>query len=161
MLYDDLRELASRQLKFGHDETLNPTAVVHELFEKLDGVEDIKASDRAHFFRIASQAMRHILINYAKEQGRRKRGGNIPDIRIDDRTEIGMLVSSQADQLLDLDSAFTRLEATDERLGQIAEMHFYGGLTYEEIAGALGVSRSTVARDWKMAKVLLREMLAS
>lgn len=102
--------------------------------------------------------MRDILINYAKEQGRQKRGGNVPDIRIDDRNEIGLLVSSQADRLLDLDSAFTRLEATDERLGQIAEMHFFGGLTYDEIAGALGISRSTVARDWKMAKALLREL---
>ena len=163
LLYDELRAIAHRQRRrWQGDDTLQTTALVHEAFLKLVDQDRIAAESRAHFLGVAARAMRHILCNYARDQRAQKRGGGIAHVVLHESK--GDAVSSNAPSepmgvLISLDEALRRLERVDPRQSKVVECRFFGGLTIEETAGALGVSQRTVKRDWAMAQAWLhREM---
>jgi RNA polymerase sigma factor (TIGR02999 family) len=162
LVYDRLRQVAHRQLgaeQAGH--TLTPTALVHEAYLKLVDQTRTQWQDRAHFFAIASQAMRRILIDYARRHRALRRGG-LPDgtrptpVSLD---EVELPVAERADALIALDEALDRLGQFDGRLAQVVECRFFAGLTEGETAAALDVSQRTVAREWALAKGWLYQEL--
>jgi RNA polymerase sigma factor (TIGR02999 family) len=152
LVYDQLRKLASRSLRSQRpDHTLRATALVHEAYLRLaDAGGDWQ--DRVHFYAVAARVMRSILVDYAKAGKRQKRGGGAEHIAFDE----ALLVSPAMPLgLPDLDESLQRLEAHDARKGKVVELLFFGGLTYDETAVALGISEATVHRDLKMAKAWL------
>jgi RNA polymerase sigma factor (TIGR02999 family) len=160
LVYDQLREIArgQRQRHLG-GETLTTTALVHEAFIKLFGSESRDFNDRAHFMAVAATAMRQILIGNARRKAAAKRGGGQPSATFDEvehalASEPGF-VTSKADALLALDRALERLELHSKRKSRIVECRFFGGMSIEETAAALGISPATVKRDWSMAQVWL------
>lgn len=157
LVYGELRRLAHQHLRredYGH--TLNTTALVHEAYLRLVDVNRVQWRDRAHFCAMASRMMRRILINYAKMRKRDKRGGQRAQVPLEDKH---LVQSQDLDDLLALDQALTRLEESSERLCRVVECRFFGGLTLDETAEALGVSVGTVKHDWRLARVWLnREM---
>ncbi len=163
IVYQELRSLAHRQRRrWSGDSTLGTTALVHEAYLKLVDVDRIGARTSAHFLWVASIAMRHILCNYAREQRAAKRGGDSPRIALDALPE-GLLPlsfsDSQSATLEALDDALRRLEKMEPRLGEVVECRFFGGLTIEDTAAALGTSPATVKRDWALARSwLFREL---
>jgi RNA polymerase sigma factor (TIGR02999 family) len=155
LVYNELRSIAHRQLAseaVGH--TLNTTALVHETYLKLKDQVRAEWVDREQFFAIAARVMRRILVDYARKHWALRRGG--PGRRalpFDEAEQAGLLaVAERASELLALDEALERLTALDARLGQVVECRFFGGLSEEETARALGISQRTVSRDWSMAK---------
>ena len=153
LIYEDLRRIARRQLlreRVGH--TLSTTALVHEAYFRLVDLERVEWQDRAHFCAVAAQAMRRILVDYARRRNAQKRGGQQPHLSLDENR---VAVDDQAELVLSLDEALTRLSALDERLSQVVEYRYFGGLTEEEAAEVLGVSARTVRRDWSKAKAWL------
>ena len=164
LLYDELRAIAHRQRRrWQGDETLQTTALVHEAFLKLVDQDRIAAESRAHFLAIASRAMRHILCNYARDQQEHKRGGGLAHVALDeshDNAGASHSASEPMEVLLVLDEALQRLEQIDSRQSKVVECRFFGGLTIEETAAALGVSPRTVKRDWAVAQAWLhREVI--
>ena len=158
LVYDDLRRIAGRHLRNqASNPTLNATAVVHELYLNL--VDQTRASwrDRSHFFAVASKAMRHIVIDYARRKGAAKRGGDRVQVPL--HTNIAMTQERMPD-LLALDEALTDLEGKDPRLAQVVECRFFGGMTAKETAEVLDVGLRTVERDWTKARAYLRRALA-
>ena len=156
LVYDELRRVAHGQLgreRQGH--TLGTTAVVHEAYFKLAGQKRVEWADRSHFFAVATQAMRRILVDYARRYRAEKRGGALERVSLSD----AMLVEERADYLIALDEALCELAAVDERLGRVVECRFFGGLTEEETAQVLGVTARTVRRDWTRAKGWLNQAL--
>jgi RNA polymerase sigma factor (TIGR02999 family) len=157
VLYDELREIARRH-RGAHDyeSTLPTTAIVHEAYLKLVDQSRAQWNDRTHFLALAAVAMRHILADRAKARIAIKRGGIRPPITLDEN-----LVASDdhPELLLEIDEALDRLTAIDARLGRVVECRFFGGLTNEEIAEALGITVRTVERDWAKARMLLRNVL--
>ena len=153
IVYDELRRQASRYLRrerVGH--TLQTTALIHEAYLKLIDQHDVNWQNRAHFFAIAAQAMRRILVDYAKTRNREKRGGIGEKVTLDD----GMVVSGEKSvDLVALDECLSRLARFDERQARIVELRYFGGLTIEETAEALHVSPATVKSDWRSAKAWL------
>lgn len=163
-VYEELRRIAHRQLgPFPPDPTLGTTALVHEAYLKL--VDHTRAGwqDRAHFFAVGAMAMRQILVDHARQRRADKRGSGRRTISLDEFSLDRVLPSAndQADALLDLHDALTRLSELDERLTRVVECRFFGGLTEEETAEALGVTARTVRRDWTKAKGLLYEALSA
>jgi RNA polymerase sigma factor (TIGR02999 family) len=163
LLYDELHAIAHRQRRrWQGNDTLQTTALVHEAFLKLVDQERIAAENRAHFLAVAARAMRHILCNYARDQRAQKRGGAIDHIALDESRAdaAGPGFSSESSEVLvALDEALLRLEQLDPRQSRVVECRFFGELTIEETATALGVSARTVKRDWAMAQAWLhREM---
>ena len=163
LLYAELRAIAHRQRRrWRGDDTLQTTALVHEAFLKLVDQGRVAAENRAHFLAIASRAMRHILCNYARDRRAQKRGGAIEHVDIDESKHNAALNDSSSgpvEVLVALDEAVQRLEQVDPRQGKVVECRFFGGLTIEETAAALGVSPRTVKRDWTIAQAWLhREM---
>jgi len=159
-VYDELRRLARRHMRRereGH--TLQTTALVHEAFLKLVDQRNVDWQSRGHFFGLASQLMRRILVDHARRVGRAKRGGGMPVMSLDAAGEIADSGSNTADVFL-LDSALRKLEAFDATQGRIVELRFFGGLTIEETADLLGVSPMTIKRDWAVAKAWLYRELA-
>jgi RNA polymerase sigma factor (TIGR02999 family) len=157
MVYDELRSLAERYLKEqrpGH--TLQPTALVHEAYLKLIGIEDASWTDRGHFFCVAAVSMRHILVNHAKSKKRQKRGGGAAVRERIPLDEAAALIEERAIDLIALDEALTRLAAIDPQQSRIVELRFFGGLSAEETAKVLGISLRTVHRDWSTARLWLR-----
>jgi RNA polymerase sigma factor (TIGR02999 family) len=155
-LYEELRAIAHRQIaRQPRGGTLDTTALVHEAYLKV-AVQSHRAQDRAHFLALASLAMRHVLVDRAKARGALKRGGVHGRITFDDNT---IRVEDQPDALLELDGALTSLAELEPRLARVVECRFFGGLTEEEIAEALGVTVRTVQRDWAKARMLLRRTL--
>ena len=155
----ELRRLArgymSRERR-GH--TLQTTALVNEAFIRLVGARKISWQDRAHFLGIAARLMRRVLVDHARVRGVQKRGGGGYHVALDE----DMAVSPPTDvDLLALDRALQALGAVDERKGRVIEMRFFGGMTVEETAEALGVSPDTVKRDWRLAKLWLLRKLES
>lgn len=151
-VYDELRAIAHGHLareRAGH--TLNTTALVHEAYMSLAG-GSAEYQDRAHFFAVASRAMRNVLVDYARGRAAAKRGGE--RVQIELRDDLTVLKSRVA-ELIELDDALTRLEQRDERLGRIVEYRFFGGMSVPETAAALGVSSRTVERDWTRARSYL------
>jgi RNA polymerase sigma factor (TIGR02999 family) len=140
----------------GH--TLQPTALVNELYLRLVDVERVKWQNRAHFLAVAATLMRRVLVEFARARRSRKRGGRAEHVAFDEGLVIDV---GRGHDLLALDEALEALARLNRRQGQIVEMRFFGGLTNEEIAAALGISAATVMRDWKLAKAwLLRELNA-
>ncbi len=153
LVYDELRGIASRQLSFrSPGETLNTTGLVHEAYLKMFDRGDVDWTDRAHFFAVSARAMRQILVDYARKVNAEKRGGKAH------RTEFmasQITGNTQPVDILGLDEALTELQSFDERLAQIVEYRFFGGLSIEETAEVLGLSGRTVDRDWYKAKSFL------
>lgn len=150
LLYADLRRRAAAHLRRERaDHTLQPTALVHEAFLRLVGQERVVWQDRAHFLGVAAQMMRRVLVDYARGRGRAKRLGNAVKVTLDDR--IGALEPFACELLL-IDQALTELATLDPRQGQIVELRYFGGLTDGEVARTLGISRSTVTREWQIAR---------
>ncbi len=154
LVYEQLRQIAHRQLgaePAGH--TLTTTALVHEAYLKLVDQSRVHWQDRAHFFGVAAQAMRRILIDYARRHRAVRRGGveGLPPTPIS-LDEVELPVAERADALIALDEALERLAQHDPRGAQVVECRFFGGLTEPETAAALGISERTVAREWALAK---------
>ena len=138
------------------DHTLQTTALINETYLRLIDQRKVQWQNRAHFFGIAAQIMRRILLNYARDQNRMKRGGRTIHVSLSE----AMVMPAEKDrELIALNDALTRLEAIDERKSKVVELRYFGGLTVPEVAEVLKVSEITVMRDWAFAKAwLLREM---
>lgn len=152
LVYTDLRERAHYQLaRRRPGDTLSTTALVHETYLKLIGSAKQSYADRVHFFAVASRAMRQILVDYARRRTAAKRdGGRAVSL------DAEMVADPQrAQELIALDEALAQLEQLDERLAKTVELRFFGGLSVEETAEALGVSPRTVKRDWRTARAFL------
>ncbi|MCZ6699156.1 MAG: sigma-70 family RNA polymerase sigma factor [Planctomycetota bacterium] len=150
MVYDELRNLADCFLRDEpRDHTLQPTALVHEAFIRLVGTDHCTWENRAHFFAIAAQAMRRLLIDHARRRRAAKRGGDRRRFSLD---EVLDQSEHRDEYLVALDDALTELAAVDPQMSRIVELRFFGGLRVEEIAHVLGVAPITVKRHWKMAK---------
>jgi RNA polymerase sigma factor (TIGR02999 family) len=159
LVYADLRRMARARMRGGAPgATLDTVALVHEAYLRL--VDDRRAGwqDRGHFFAVAAMAMRHIIIDHARRRARAKRGGPGQQTDLDD---IADPVSTDAAELLDLDRALARLEATDARMVRIVECRYFAGLSEQETAEALGTSVRTVQREWLKARASLRAALGS
>lgn len=159
LLYDDLRVIARRHLSLERpDHTLDTTAVVHEVYIRLVDQTRVDWRDRAHFLAYASKAMRHILVDYARKQRSKKRGGGRIRVPID---EADVAPEDPITELLELDEALRRLSEHDERLGAVAECRLFGGMTAEETAAALDLSLRTAQRDWRRARAHLHRTLSA
>jgi RNA polymerase sigma factor (TIGR02999 family) len=159
LLYQQLRAIAHRQIsRRPNGATLNTTGLVHEAYLKVVEHSRAEVHDEAHFLALASLAMRHVLVNRAKARTRVKRGGAGIDITLD---ESRIAIDDQNEALLHLDEALSRLGELEPRLARVVECRFFGGLSEEEIANALGVTVRTVERDWAKARMLLRRALES
>jgi RNA polymerase sigma factor (TIGR02999 family) len=163
IVYEELRVLAHAHRQRWHgDETLGTTALVHEAYVKLVGVEQPGARSHAHFLAVAGKAMRHILCNYSRARRRLKRGGDLQQVPLDAVPDAAMpfdLSDEQADALASLESALERLEQTDPRLSRMVECRFFGDMSIADTATALNLSPATVKRDWTLARAwLFREM---
>ena len=165
LLYEELRVIAHQQRRrWEGDDTLNTTALVHEAYLKLVGQNRIATESRAHFFALAAKAMRHLLCNYARDRKAQKRGGGLERLTLDESnapTPRAAFSEQHADSLLALDDALRRLELVDPRQSKVVECRFFGGLTSEETAAAIGISPRTVRRDWSMAQAWLHRELRS
>jgi RNA polymerase sigma factor (TIGR02999 family) len=172
LVYDELRAIARRQLRRERDShTLNTTGLVHETYLRLVDQRVAHWQDRSQFFAIAARVMRRVLIDYARQHQAEKRGGRAPTITLD-RMEEAMEsdpmatevrsysnADERAELLIALDDAVSRLAAVDERIAHVVECRFFGGLSEDETAAALGVTARTVRRDWVKAKDWLRRQL--
>jgi len=161
LVYDELHALAARQLarEWRHDR-MQTTIVVHEAYLKLFGQREIDWQNRGHFFAIAAHLMRRILVDHARHGLRQKRGGSEAAVPLDEALPApGQAVD--AVDALDLDRALRKLELLDPDQARIIELRFFGGLTVEETAAALGVSPATIKREWAVAKAWLHRELAN
>lgn len=158
VVYDELRALAQGYLRHERsDHTLQPTALVNEVYVKLAGQSNVNWSDRAHFMALAARAMRNTLVNHALARAADKRGGGLRPVLLS--TSI-MPSSNGAIDTVELDEALKSLGTLDTRKVQVVEMRFFGGMTVDEIAHVLGVSVSTVEADWRMARAYLSSELS-
>jgi RNA polymerase sigma factor (TIGR02999 family) len=157
VVYKELRRLAAHYLKSERsDHTLQPTALVHELYLKLFGGESVQWQSRGHFLAVAARQLRHIVVDYAKNRHALKRGGPHGKVSLEDVAEVGFVVN---DRVLELDRALDRLAQLDGRAAQVVELRYFGGLTEAETGEALGISVATVKRDWEFARTwLLKEI---
>jgi RNA polymerase sigma factor (TIGR02999 family) len=157
LVYEELRRMAKNYMRrqpSGH--TLQTTELIHEAYLKIAGGKEKQWQNRAHFFGVASKAMRHILVDYARSKSRDKRGGWQDRITF---VEDAAVSSSRSEEIVALDDALNQLGVLDERKVRVVEMKFFGGLKVEEIAGVLKISPETVKRDWSFAQTwLLREL---
>lgn len=158
LVYRELRTIAHRHVASRKNGTLATTELVHEAYLKLVDQSRAQWRDRAHFFALASAVMRHVLIDRAKARARRKRGGEQRQVTLDDEM---LAFDNDAASLLAIDDALDRLAELDPRLTRVVECRFYGGLSEQETAEALGVTVRTVQRDWAKARMLLSRALAS
>jgi RNA polymerase sigma-70 factor (ECF subfamily) len=156
LVYAELRKLAAHYLKSERGEhTLQPTALVHEAFLRL--VEQETAwQNRTHFFAVAANLMRRILVDYARAYGAEKRGGSAEKIALEDAF---VFVKERPSEMIALDEALEELAKVDPRRSRVVELKFFGGLTNEEIAEILGVHENTVLRDWNLARAWLKTQI--
>lgn len=159
LVYDELRQMAKRYMRRQPSgRTLQTTELIHEAYLKLARQNPHHWQNRMHFFAVASQVMRHILVDYARAKSNKKRGGWQERITLDE----GMISASQrAEEMVALDEALLQLEAMDERKSKIVELKYFGGLTTEEIADFLKVSPKTVKRDWQFSRTWLLRTLSN
>jgi len=158
LVYDELRKIARRCLASQRgDHTLQPTALVHEAYLRLARRDSLDWRDRVHFFAMAAQMMRQILVDHARKQAAAKRGGNAITLVIDEA-----LVASKASNLdvLALDAAMTKLASLDPRQCQIVELRFFGGLSIEETAQVVNISPATTKREWATARLWLHQAMS-
>lgn len=160
LVYDELRKMARRYMRkqsAGH--TFQTTELIHEAYLKLAKGDEQNWQNRAHFFGVAAQAMRHILVDYARSKHSQKRGGWQEQVTLDETFRAGGQVSHE---LVQLDDALNELANLDQRKSRVVELKYFGGLTNEEIAEVLKVSPETVKRDWRFSRTwLLRELSSS
>jgi len=157
LVYQDLRRAAHRyMMNERHFHTLQTTALVHETYLRLLGVQRLQFHDRAHFLAICASLMRRILVDFARDRKAKKRGGAQVVLSLDSAPE---LAAGFSPDLLAIDDVLNRLAMVDPRKAKVVEMRFYGGLTEEEIAAALNISLETVLRDWRFSKSWLRKEL--
>jgi RNA polymerase sigma-70 factor (ECF subfamily) len=157
LVYDELRRMARNYMRkqpSGH--TFQTTELIHEAYLKIAGGEEKQWQNRAHFFGVASKAMRHILVDYARSKSRIKRGGWQDRITM---VEEATVKSGRSEEIIALDEALDELAALDERKVRVVEMKFFGGLKTDEIAGVLRISPETVKRDWSFAQTWLLRAL--
>jgi len=158
LVYDELHKVAAAYLrKQRPDHTLQPTALVNEAYLKLIDLSSVSWQDRAHFFAVASQTMRHVLVDHARSKNRDKRGGGAQKVSLDEAISFA---KNQEIDLLALDDAMRDLAAIDEQQSKIVELRFFGGLTVEETAVVLHISPATVKREWRIAKAWLHNRIA-
>lgn len=159
VVYTELRRRAARYLRRERrDHTLQTTALIHEAYLKLIEQKDVQWESRSHFYAIAANAMRRILVDYAKTRHREKRGGAGEDLPLEEAFLIAAKEEKSVD-LIALDEALTRLAEIDEQQARVVELRYFADLSLEATAEALHISRATAARDWSMAKAwLLREL---
>jgi RNA polymerase sigma factor (TIGR02999 family) len=159
LVYDQLKRMARGQRRQRAELTLNTTALVHEAFIKLAGRERLAVRDRAHFLAVAAMAMRQILLDHARRRLAGKRGSGAHSISFDDIQAAldgaADFTETKAEALLALDESIARLAQRSERQSRVVECRFFGGLSVEETAHALGISPATVKRDWAMAQAWL------
>jgi RNA polymerase sigma factor (TIGR02999 family) len=157
--YHDLRALAAARMRNERpDHTLTATALVHEVSLQFLERSQIALENQGQFLALAAQAMRNLLVDHARSRGRIKRGGGQRKLSLDQALSVGAEKSSE---LIELHEALERFSEIDTRKGQVVELRYFGGLTVEETADALGISSATVKRDWEVAKAwLLRELRA-
>ena len=157
LIYEQLKAIARNQLAReapGH--SLSATAIVHEAYLKIEGLERIDWKNRAHFFAIASQAMRRVLVNHAVARNAQKRGGGQKQVPLD---QAALFDDSDIHSVLALNQALERLEQLEPRQVRVVECRFFGAMNVEEIAQALDVSKATVKRDWTVARAWLQREL--
>jgi RNA polymerase sigma-70 factor (ECF subfamily) len=156
LVYDDLRSLAHRQLSRDVSNTLNPTAVVHEVFIKLVDRQNIDWRGESHFYAVSAKAMRHILVDYAREKTAQKRGGDRQRIPWAD----DVALSAERDEdVLALDEALNVLAEINEQRALIVEMRFFAGMTIKEVSEALGIAERTIGKQWSATRLWLRKHL--
>jgi RNA polymerase sigma-70 factor, ECF subfamily len=156
-MYDDFRRVAAAQLRReppGH--TLQPTALVHEAFLRLIDQRNVTWQGRTHFIAVGAQAMRRILVDHARGARRIKRGGERRRIQLDESLTVS---PKDNEDIIAIDDALNDLAALDPRQAKIVELRFFGGMTNEEVANVLGISRATVDRQWRAIKAWLRSQL--
>lgn len=155
-VYRELRAMAARQLRNERpDHTLQTTGLVHEAFLRLIQQEGVEWTNRAHFYAVASTAMRRVLVDYARRRQAEKRGGDPQRVSLD---KVELAVSPDVD-LIDLEDCLARLEELDPQQAKVVELRYFAGCTIDEVAEVLEISPSTVQREWRMAKVWLRAEL--
>ena len=158
LIRNELHRLARRHLgRERKDHSMQPSSLVQEAFLRLLPGVDAGWRDRAHFFAVASRVMRHILVDYARQRRREKRGGGAVHIPVDAAV---VLSTDQVEEIVGVDLALQRLAKTDKRKSKVFEMRFFGGMSVEETAEVLGVAPNTVIRDWNFARAWLRRELS-
>jgi len=158
IVYQELRRLAAYYLQsepVGH--TLQPTALVHELYLKLFSTEAVQLQDREHFLAVAARQLRQIVVDYARSKHAQKRGGSQATISLDEAHGLAVPTDSR---VIDLDRALARLEKLDTRAARVVELRFFGGLTDDEVGKTLDISLATVKRDWDFARSWLLNQMA-
>lgn len=158
LIYDELRRQANSYLRHENpNHTLQATALIHETYLRLIDQREAHFNSRSHFFAIAANMMRRILVDHARTKHRDKRGGNAETLPLDEAINVAQKESGV--DLVALDQALNRLEEMDERQARVVELRYFSGLSLEETAEALKISRTTVAQDWALAKAwLYREL---
>jgi len=155
--YKELRRLAAHYMKSERPEhTLQPTALVHEVYLRIFADEALEWNDRKHFFAVAAKQMRHVLLDYARANAAERRGGNYQRLPLQD---IETLPARPGTDLLDLDQALDDLGKVDTRASQVVELRYFGGLTESEAASVLGISVATLKRDWEFGKAFIARQL--
>jgi len=158
VVHSELRRLARRYMareRPGH--TLQTTALINEAYLRLVDQHSVQWQDRAHFFAVAAQVMRHILVDHARKYQSDKRGAGAQKLALD---EVAIANEERAAELVALDEALERLAALDQRQSQIVELRFFGGLTVDETAEVMKLAPITVMREWRLAKAWLRDTIA-
>jgi len=159
LVHEELHRLAHRHMRLERpNHTLQTTALVNEAYVRLVDQRNLHWKNRAHFFSIASRLMRRILVDLARAHDVAKRGGGAPQVSLD---EAAIVSQERAAELVALDEALTRLAKMDERKSKVVELRFFGGMSVEETAEALGVSPITIKRDWSTAKAWLYREIAN
>lgn len=159
LVYDELRRIARRRMRGERsDHTLRTTALVHEAYMELVDLDRIDWQDRRHFFAVAARVMRNVLVDYAVKRNAEKRGGDQDRVPLEEWDGATAVV---LDDVLAVHQALERLEAIDQRQVRVVECRFFAGLTIEETSDALGISMSTVGRDWRMARAWLNRELTN
>lgn len=157
-VYGELRRLAGDYFRRERpDHTMQPTALVHEAYVRLVGSENVAWENRAHFFNVAAQVMRNIIVDHARRHRAEKRGGG-QKVSLDEALSFS---SERNIDLVELDEALTKLAELDAQQSRIVELRFFGGLKIEEVASVLSISDTTVSREWLKAKLWLRSQLTS
>lgn len=159
LVYDELRRIAHRYVQRERDgHTLQTTALVNEVYLRLAGQQKIDWQNRAHFFAVTAQVMRHILIDYARRRRQAKHGGDARQVSLDDAA---VMSQGRAAELIALDEALDELAKLDHRKSRVVELRYFGGLSLEETAEVLEISVMTVRRDWRAAKAWLYKAVKS
>jgi len=157
LVYEELRRLAHHHMgRQRPDHTLQTTALVNEAYLRLADQTSPNFANRSHFFAVAAQAMRQILVNYAKASQSQKRGGGALKVELD---QVALISPEQTAEILDLNEALEKLATLDSRKAHVVELKYFGGLNHDEIAEVLKISTVTVRRDWVFAKAWLRNEL--